>query len=188
MAENTIQYQATVRPTTEAIMRSLERATGNLRKTLRDETRQRGREFVALARIEAPYRTGKLRKSISFKTFERDENTVEMRVYSEDPKSTWIQEGTPPHKIVAVNRPLGFYWQKVGVVAIVPVGGKPPYRGTYLDRTGYFLIIRKGYVDHPGTKANPFMKRAYDQWLPNVRAMSRRLGTRWKTDFIAGAT
>lgn len=87
--------------------------------------------------------------------------TVETRVKY----ATWVHNGTDPHKIYPKGKgALAFDWPKVGAFTIVP--RTPPRHPTGLIKSkkrGTYFIIGKGYVDHPGTKARPFMLDALRQ-------------------------
>jgi hypothetical protein len=76
------------------------------------------------------------------------------------PVGLGLEVGTKPHRIYP--RPggaLAFFWDKIGKTAIVPSDPGPTYE------TGDHLVIGKGYVDHPGTKAQPYLRPALDDLI-----------------------
>lgn len=73
-----------------------------------------------------------------------------------------MEEGTEPHKIRPRNRKaLYFYWKKAGRIVIVPKVAFPHLPST-VDKQGR-LIIRKGYTQHPGTKAYRWLSRSLER-------------------------
>lgn len=134
-------------------------ATKKLIEHKRDMMRKLGRRYVALAQEEAPKKTGKFAKGIRFQSFAAGDN-VGFKVTTPQPLGTFITEGTKAHSITpkGPGYPLAFYWEKMG---------KMWY--TY-------------HVSHPGTKANPFHKRAMSRWLPEAEMDLRRISTRWATE------
>jgi hypothetical protein len=125
-----------------------------------------GRRWVELAREYAPKRTGEFARGIRYTTYEQ-ENEVGIRGYIPQPLGSFIIEGTKPHQIRAKNAgALHFIWEEADYIeVIVPrVGGRKTelmIGGGLLDKD--LLVIGKGYVQHPGTKPNPFTARALDQ-------------------------
>lgn len=92
------------------------------------------------ARELAPIKTGKLRASIVKRGPYDDALGVFMVVVSNLNYALFVHEGTKPHPIYARSSPfLVFDWP-----------GGPNGPGIY-----YFRM-----VNHPGTKANPFLRRA----------------------------
>ncbi len=81
-------------------------------------------------------RPGTLRDSI-VKRIVTENGLPAVLVGSDDPIALWHHEGTQPHVIVPVNKPmLVFYWKKVGGV------------------------VRALRVSHPGTQPNRFLTNA----------------------------
>lgn len=112
-----------------------------------------GRRLYGMVQQEAPGRFGdKVRMSIHYGP---DNTRVEIGV--PQPLGGWITKGTRPHVIrpKGPGYPLRFFWAK---------GPKGP--GIY----HYYS------VNHPGTKPNPFIARAYRRWLPDAKAEMIRLG------------
>jgi hypothetical protein len=112
---------------------------------------------VQLQQDEAPKgQTGKFAKGIRFRSFQTGD-TVGFTTSIPQPLGKWITGGTRPHVITpkGPGYPLRFFWAKLGRVVYA-------YR-----------------VNHPGTKANPFVKRAYDRWRPKAETEMRRISTRW---------
>jgi hypothetical protein len=100
-------------------------------------------EMEAVAKEEAPERTGQLKRMIHADEVRRTGPwTLAGGVSSLARHSAFVHKGTRPHVIRARNAPaLVFYWPKVG-------------------RTVFFKR-----VNHPGTKANPFLERAAERTL-----------------------
>ena len=98
-------------------------------------------EVTRVARAKAPYRTGYLRSMIlPNPVVVRSAFEVESGVTSNAPYSIFVEQGTRPHVIRAVNaRALSFYWPRVG-------------------RRVFFAS-----VNHPGTRPNPFMQDAVNE-------------------------
>lgn len=96
------------------------------------------RRLEDAAKREVPVDTGRLRESIHaqrVRTVGRFH--LESRVTASAPYARFVHEGTRPHIIRARNaKALHFYWPKVG-------------------REVFFKS-----VSHPGTRANPFLRRA----------------------------
>lgn len=83
-------------------------------------------------------RPGTLRDSI-VKRIVTEGGAPAVLVGSDDPIALWHHEGTQPHVIVPVNKPmLVFYWKKAGGV------------------------VRALRVNHPGTKPNRYLVRALE--------------------------
>lgn len=94
---------------------------------------------VAVARTEAPVRTGRLRESIQ--SIYRGRGRWEIVAGSNRGPGRHVAKivhhGTKPHEIRPRRRKaLKFYWERVGMV----------------------VILRS--VNHPGTKPDPFLTRA----------------------------
>lgn len=125
----------------------------------RESMRSLGRRWVAIAREEAPMgKTGNFRKSLAFKTSQSG-STVSFSAYSAQPLGKWIVLGTKAHIIRARNaRNLRFFWKD---------GPKGP--GTY-----FFP-----FVNHPGTKPNPYNQRATDRWMPDADMELRRISRKF---------
>jgi len=132
----------------------------------REQIREIGRRWVEIARDYAPKRTGEFARGIRYQTYE-EEGEVGIRGYIPQPLGAFIIEGTKPHRIRAKNAgALHFIWEENDYMeVIVPkVGGQQTrliMGGGLLDRD--LLVIGKGYVQHPGTRPNPFTARALDQ-------------------------
>jgi hypothetical protein len=157
-----VSFNITSDPTTRELTRRVLAASKGVEQDRRMVLRGQGRRFVQLARDEAPKRTGDFARAISFKTFQSGD-VDQVNVYTPQPLGKWITGGTKPHVIAARRaKYLRFYWPKVGKV-----------------------VFFKS-VNHPGTKPNPFMSRAYRRWLPGARQDLRSVATNW-TRRIQGA-
>ena len=148
-------FTITSDPTTREIVRRVLDANQGLVTDRREMMRGQARRFVNLAQQEAPKFTGEFANKISYRTIGGGD-VDGFNVYVPKPLGTWILEGTRPH-IIRVRRAkfLRFYWPKVG-------------------RVVYFK-----QVNHPGTKANPFLSRAYRRWLPGARQDLNIVAENW---------
>ena len=105
---------------------------------------------------EAPKKSGEFAKNIRFKTYVRAA-AVGFTISMPKPLSDYIIKGTRPHPITPKRPgyPLRFFWEKMGKVV-------------------FFYS-----VNHPGTKPNPFDKRAHKRWKPGARRTLARISTRY---------
>jgi hypothetical protein len=125
--------------------------------------RPEGRRFVQLLREEAPEKTGEFKKGFRFRTFVKG-GAVGFTATVPQPLGRFIVKGTKAHSITpkGPGYPLRFYWPKMG-------------------RVVYFY-----HVNHPGTKANPFVGRAYDRWKPGAKVPLARISSQYIADVKAG--
>ena len=168
-----------VRPPFRDVKGRFTKANEALLQAKRKEMRGLGREYVRLARDEAPKgKTGKFRGGIGFRTAQKGE-IIQMTAHMPQPLGTFITKGTRPHWIQAKNKKaLAFSWPKFGGWVVVPKRGG--FRTHVRKGT---LWIGKGGVNHPGTTANPFHKRAYRRWRPAATKALRRMTVRWQDVF-----
>lgn len=118
------------------------------------------RQVLNRARVLTPVDTGNLRASEDMTTGSRRAFAIIYgQVYTKVKYAEAVHEGTKPH-IIRANKAkaLAFYWGKIGAPVIVPKG-----RGATFRLKDGTLIIGKGYVNHPGTKARPYFRRALEQ-------------------------
>lgn len=150
-------FTITSDPTTRELVRRVLDANQGLVADRREMMRGQARRFVSFAQQEAPKQTGLFASKIAYRTIGGGDEDG-FNVYVPKPLGTWILEGTPPHVIRprGVGYPLRFYWPKVG-------------------REVKFM-----HVNHPGTKANPFMGRAYRRWLPGARQDLNSMAQNWE--------
>ncbi len=142
-------------PTARELTRRVLNARAGLTQDNRAMVRAQGARYVRLAQEEAPKRTGEFAQKIFYRTFEAGD-VNEIKVYVPQPLGKWITGGTKPHIIRAKNAPfLRFFWPKVGKV-----------------------VFFKS-VNHPGTKANPFLGRAYRRWYPGAAGDLRKVASNW---------
>jgi hypothetical protein len=161
------------------------KANAALFESQKENVRWLGERWVQIAKEEAPAgkgeqdprRPGRFRDSITFEQF--TENKVfGFRGRSQQPLSKYITEGTKPHKIQARKADaLHFYWMKIETETVVPK--KPGRHGM----KGDILYIGKGYVDHPGTKPNPFTVRAANRLSADYPAALNRVANGWVRTF-----
>lgn len=147
-----IRYEA--KPTFRDLAGRFATANRDIIEDKRDWVRNEGRRYVRIAKRHAPEgKTGRFKGTIRFRTFGTGD-TVGFTTSAAEPLATWIRKGTRPHLIV--GRPfLSFFWEKLGRQ----------------------VVFRR--VNHPGTKPNDFVQRAYDEWLPGAKVTFRRISTRW---------
>jgi len=158
MAKTELMFRLTSKPTFRDLRGRFTKANEQLLQDRRQLVRDQGKRFVKLAIDEAPERTGKFKKSIRYKTFVEG-NGVGFTVTTKQPLGTFIVRGTKAHVIPARRAPaLRFWWDK---------GPRGP--DIY-----YFKS-----VNHPGTKPNKFISRAYRRWIPGARSDLRRISTRF---------
>lgn len=161
-----VVFTLTASPTFRDIHGRFVKASDELTAIKRQELKPEAERLRNLAREEAPRKTGKFAKSIVYRTYSSG-NEVGFTIQSAKPLGDWILEGTRPHRIVARRaNVLAFYWKN-----------GPRGAGMYYFRS----------VNHPGTKPNRFMGRAYRRWLPGARACLTRISTRY-VKIIQGAS
>lgn len=169
--------QLIIKPPFRDIKGRFVKASQGLLEGRRQMLRTLGQKFIALERMEAPEgKTGRFRGSLSFKTFDSG-NSLTLKAYMAQPLGSWITGGTSPHTIAARNAgALYFFWPRVGMFTIVPKSD-----GFRTHAAGGQLWIGKGFVNHPGTKPNPFVQRAYSAWMPEAQVELRRISR----DYVA---
>jgi len=151
MAEPMLKVEIT--PPLRDLQGRFAKAEKKLLALRREQLRDLGRRFVAVAREEAPRKTGKFAKGIGFKTYERGKGgAMELRVTDPQPLGKWIRGGTKPHVIVPVRaRCLHFF-----------------------TRSGDEVFTMK--VHHPGTKPSPYQERAMKRMTPEIDKSLKKLG------------
>lgn len=170
------------RPTFRDLQGRFTRGTDALIAEKREQMRDLGRKYVMYAKEEAPEgKTGRFKESIRYRTDEHG-SEITLRAYSAQPLGTFIIGGTKAHKIQAKSSggALYFFWPRVGMYTVVPRSD-----GFKTHEAGGKLWIGKGYVDHPGTKPNPFHQRAYESLRPEIQAALRKISTRF-TESVKG--
>lgn len=167
--------EVTVKPPFRDVQGRFTKATEELVKAKRDAMRELGQQGVNRLKAEAPRgKTGKFAASHTFKTFERG-NAVELRFYSASPLGQFIRLGTKPHVIRAKRaKALAFFWPKVGMQTFVPKAGFP-----ITGEAGGAFWIGKGYVNHPGTKPNPYDERAFAGMSPAMQEQLSKITARF---------
>lgn len=134
------------------------------------------RRFLRYAREEAPGR--RYPRQLDVATFMQGTH-LGFHLTGPEPLSTFILKGTRPHRIAPRRaRALRFFWPRIGAAAVVPrqAGFRTHFRGGV-------LWIGKGYVNHPGTRPNRFVGRAFRRWLPGARKVLRRLSDAFVREF-----
>lgn len=148
----------TIKPTIPELVKSFVRAGVNLNTDLGERMDKVGKLMVGAMQQEAPKRTGEFAARITY-TLRRQGTQYTAEVGFPQPLGKWIIEGTAPHRIEARNAPvLSFFWPKVG-------------------RRAAFR-----YVNHPGTKPNPFHMRAYMRIAPQLEPELKQLAKNFVTD------
>jgi hypothetical protein len=125
---------------------------------------QTTRAVLNRARVLTPKKTGNLANAHMMTMRARRTyvaGTVENRVKYFMP----VHEGSAPHTIKAKRKnALVFFWPRVGLVTIVPKRPKTRYTGVIKSKKkGVRFHIGKGFVNHPGTRARPFLMRALEE-------------------------
>ena len=147
---------------------------GQLAQEARPLVRALGSKYVEYARSEAPRRSGRFSESITFQEF-ADTRSFGFHGLSAKPIGHFIILGTKPHRIAPRRaNALYFFWTKVGVYTVVPKSG-----GFKTHMAGGKLWIVKGFVQHPGTKPNPFPTRALARLKSDVDKLLQTLADRW---------
>ena len=147
---------------------------GQLAQEARPLVRALGKRYVEYARAEAPKRSGRFSQSISFQEF-ADKQSFGFYGLSAKPIGHFVILGTKPHKIAPRRAgALFFFWTKVGIYTVVPKAG-----GFKTHMAGGKLWIGKGFVQHPGTKPNPFPSRALARLKADIDKVLKTLADRW---------
>ncbi len=154
-----VGYKLTIKPTFRALNGRFTKANKKLLKERREDLKKEGRRYVKLAQAEAPRRTGEFASNIRFRTTTEGGNLI-MSVSTPDPLGKWIISGTKAHPIPRSPKPVGTALRFV-------IGGQ---------------VFFRRQVQHPGTKANPFMGRATRRWFPGARKMLNRISTRYVSE------
>lgn len=169
-----ITLQLDVRPPIRNLGKAIHDSFGQLAQEARPLVRTLGSRYVEHARAEAPKRSGRFSQSISFQEF-ADGGSFGFYGLSAKPVGHFIILGTKPHKIAPRRaNALSFFWTKAGVYTVVPKAG-----GFKTHMAGGKLWIGKGFVRHPGTKANPFPARALARLKADVDNVLKTLAERW---------
>jgi len=106
-----------------------------LKRTLQKASSASAKFLKPKAQAAAPRRTGKLRKSISATQAKRDR----------------------PAAIVKARPKVAFYRHMV-------IGGTKAHRIRFPDQKAAGVSKALGNIQHPGSKANPFMERTADRY------------------------
>jgi hypothetical protein len=169
-----ITLELTVSAPIKNLGKTIHDSFGQLVQEARPLVRVLGKKYVEYARSEAPRRSGRFSESITFQDF-ADSSSFGFHGLSVKPIGHFIILGTRPHKIAPRRAAaLYFFWTKVGVYTVVPKGG-----GFKTHMAGGKLWIGKGFVQHPGTKPNPFPARALERLKADVDKLLQTLADRW---------
>ena len=145
-----------------------------------------GPMLLSAVQAEAPRRSGKFASGITLKMGGEGAN-VSFQIGIPRPLGQWIQEGTRPHIITpkGPGYPLRF---KVGAPGSSWSGGYAQrFRNIATGRFTAGQEVRAMLVHHPGTKANRFVDRAYQKWLPNAQREINELGRAYVRAITTGA-
>jgi hypothetical protein len=156
-------------------------------KELRTELNKSLRAIQIDARLhhrfsQAPGHTGQLVRSVQQDV---EQSGLSGKVWLEEsvaPYGKYVHDGTKPHVIRPKNK-AALFFVKGGQKWFVP---KQAYgEGGYLREVWRDLknaganIVGKGYVNHPGTKPDPFLFQAFDRqkpyFLARVRGAAKRI-------------
>ena len=131
------------------------RLEGEAAVVRREELRELGRKYIAIAQEEAPKRTGAFARSIRYRTTAETGKRMALSVTMATPLGNYIVFGTHAHIIVPVRaQALHFY-----------------------TKGGNEVFTRR--VRHPGTSPNPFQQRAMKRLEPEIDMALRRIGLRF---------
>ena len=125
---------------------------------------QTTRAVLNRARVLTPKRTGNLANAHQM-TMRARRTFVAGRIENRVKYFMPVHDGSKAHRITAKHKgALVFYWKRVGMVTVVPKVPRTRYTGVIKSkRKGVRFHIGKGYVNHPGTKARPFLMRALEE-------------------------
>lgn len=160
------QSSITFNPTFRDIRGRFARADKNMLDNKMKAIRVLGARWVEIAKEEAPAKTGKFRQTIYFHPFTKNsgdarKTEVGFTTSSKQPLGRWIIEGTRAHIIRARNsRFLRFFWPKV-------------------DRVVFFKE-----VNHPGTRPNDYVGRAYVRWVEDMEKEIEAVADRYVIDVV----
>lgn len=169
-----ITVELSVDPRIRNLGKAIHESFGQLAQEAKPLVRVLGSKYVEYANQEAPRRSGRFAKSITFQEFS-DGGSFGFYGLSPKPIGHFIILGTKPHKIAPRQaNALYFFWTKVGVYTVVPKAG-----GFKTHMAGGKLWIGKGFVQHPGTPPNPFPSRALERLKADVDKVLQTLAERW---------
>lgn len=126
---------------------------------IRQVMNEEGPRYLSMAQDEAPKKTGEFAQNLRQEQFSLP-NGAGFRVLIPTPLGRWIIDGTPAHVIAAHGRALRFQW-----------GGE---------------IVFFRSVNHPGTKPDNFIGRAYTAWRPDAQERLRGIATIYSKAFTKG--
>jgi hypothetical protein len=87
------------------------------------------------------------------------------------PYGRWVHQGTRPHKIYPRNSAALSFVGKDGRSYVIPRNmGHMDTRAYWRGQAALkgFILGYKGYVQHPGTKPDPFIYQAVDRGMKNL--------------------
>lgn len=169
-----ITLELEVRPPIKNLGKAIHESFGHLAREAQPLVRALGAQYVEYARDEAPKRSGRFSKSISFQEF-ADGQSFGFYGLSAKPIGHFIILGTRPHKIAPRRaNALYFLWTKVGYYTVVPKAS-----GFKTHVAGGKLWIGKGFVQHPGTRPNPFPARALERLRGDIERVLQEVANRW---------
>ena len=157
-------FEAQISPTFKEIANRFDLASKRLGNDREEQATQLGGLFLKLARKQAPKKTGDFANALEIKTFKRGLLDFGFRLVEPQPLGKWIRLGTKRHPITPKRPgyPLAFYWPKMGRM--------------------WFTYA----VDHPGTKANPYLARAEKEWRVEANKTNKSIATRYVTTIAKG--
>jgi hypothetical protein len=169
----------TFRPPLRDVRGRFATATEQLVKDKRNAARKLGQRWVAIAREEAPNKTGNFSKSIRFRTYQKGAE-IGFTTTSLQPLGRWITEGTRPHQIAPrMKNALYFFWPRIGKFVVVPRGG-----GFKTHTANGKLWVGKGHINHPGTKPNPYIDRTYIRWENEMDRELNQMASRYAVNIV----
>lgn len=177
----------TFKPTVRNVRGQFTRATARLVVHQRKASRILAKRWVQIARSEAPKGSGRttnrthgdFRRSITYTEFTKG-GTVGFSTESEQPLGTFITHGTRAHQIRARRKKaLYFFFGKIRKWVVVPKKG-----GFKTHVSDGKLWVGKGYIQHPGTKRNDYVTRAYVRWTKEMEKEIADVADRFVIDAV----
>lgn len=177
-----ITLELAIKPPIRNLGKAIRESFPQLAREAQPLVRTLGNRYVQYAQAEAPRRSGRFSQSIAFQEFE-NEQSFGFYGLSAKPIGHYIILGTKPHRIAPRQaKALTFFWTKAGLYTVVPKAG-----GFRTHQAGGKLWIGKGFVQHPGTAANPFPARALERLKADIDSILQAIAERWVQIIQKGA-
>ena len=150
-----LSFRVETRPDLQKLASNATAAETAVDRNLRNVSLRLRRRMEQFAYAEAPKDTGRYSRAITGRDISSG-NVAGFEMLSPYPLSRFILGGTRPHTIVPRRaRMLRFYWPKVG------------------------RVVFARSVQHPGTQANQFYRRALIRWRPEAMDDLKKIPGEW---------